>query len=160
MGAALTGLLLALIKTVPHPAAMAAVALGVMGGALAGVGLVDRAGLAIALSFIFGLGSGLGATLLNTMLITLTPAQELGRVMSVSALASYGGIPVSYALSGWLVAARGVEAPFIFGGLCAVAALAAFTLSGGSRTLWSANLAVAGEEVRLTDDPIDDKSTD
>lgn len=98
------------------------------GGAIAAVGFAPTRLWAVAASLLLGVSVGLAGTLGTALLQAQTPPQYLGRVMSLSSLAGFGGIPVSYALTGVVAGLWGPAAAFLGGtALAAVAGLAALS---------------------------------
>lgn len=98
------------------------------GGAIAAVGFAPTRLWAVAASLLLGVSVGLAGTLGTALLQAQTPPQYLGRVMSLSSLAGFGGIPVSYALTGLVAGLWGPAAAFLGGTvLAAVAGLAALS---------------------------------
>nr|WP_275588475.1 MFS transporter [Microlunatus panaciterrae] len=116
LGAAATGLTLAVVRQIPRAGLVSYLSLAWMGVAVVLVGMAPSAGLAIAAAVLLGFGSGVFGTLMNALLIITAPPAELGRVMSVLSLASYGGAPISFAVTGLLAGLFGPQLPFYVGG--------------------------------------------
>lgn len=135
LGAAASAIVLAVTKTIPRGGVVAYAALAVMGLSVTMIGFTNQVWVAVGLACLLGLGAGIYGTIINALLLTSTPTTELGRVMSVLSLASYGSVPISYALTGILAGATSAEVPFIVGGLVVLLAAIAALLQPRLRSL-------------------------
>jgi MFS family permease len=84
---------------------------------LTGYGLMTALWQALAITFVWQALFQVGGIIWVTLLQTLVPRRLLGRVTSLDWLMSAGLVPVSYALTGPVAAAVGVNATMIWGGL-------------------------------------------
>ena len=135
LGAAASAIVLAMAKRIPRGGVVAYTALAVMGVSVTLIGFAQGVWVAVGLACLLGLGAGIYGTIINALLLTSTPTSELGRVMSVLSLASYGSVPISYALTGILADALRAETPFIIGGLVVLLAAVAALLHPRLRAL-------------------------
>ncbi|MFY1696625.1 MFS transporter [Solwaraspora sp. WMMA2101] len=140
VGAALAAVAVAVLGRLPRAGLLIGPLTFVTGAALAGVGFAPARQWAVAASVLLGVSIGLAGALGMALLQAHTPPQYLGRVMSLSSLAGYGGIPVSYALTG-LVAGLWGPAAALMGGTALAAAAGLTALS--NQTLRRAVLPVA-----------------
>jgi MFS family permease len=96
--------------------------------AVAAYAFVEAAWQAMAISFVVNAVSSVSFVVWNTMMHKLVPEELRGRVMSLASLSFVGTLPVSFALTGPVAAAIGVEATLVGAGIVggAVAALVLF----------------------------------
>jgi MFS family permease len=113
------------VKRPRHRGVQFAVMGGLAGLELIGIGLVMRLAVIATLLVLMGLGIGFVDVQFSAWVQARVERALIGRVMSVAMFASFGMIPVSYALSGALVQWR-LAAPFLIpGAFLALAAPAA-----------------------------------
>jgi MFS family permease len=93
----------------------AAWSVGVLG--TAGYGLMTELWQGFVISFVLQSGFMLGSVIWTTMLQQLVPRHLLGRVSSLDWLMSVGLVPVSYALTGPVSGALGVDATLVWAGV-------------------------------------------
>ncbi|MER5457536.1 MFS transporter [Micromonospora sp. NPDC002389] len=128
VGAALAAVTVAVLGRIPRAGLLVGLLAVVTGGALAGIGSAPGRLWAVAAAALLGVSVGLAGALGTALLQANTPPQYLGRVMSLSSLAGFGGIPVSYALTGLVAGLWGPSAAFLGGtALAALAGLTALT---------------------------------
>lgn len=128
VGAALAALTVAVLGRVPRAGLFVGFLAVTTGGALAGIGFAPARLWAVAASVLLGVSVGLAGALGAALLQSHTPPEYLGRAMSLSSLAGFGGIPVSYALTGLVAGLWGPTAAFLGGtALAAAAGLAALS---------------------------------
>ncbi|WP_018802297.1 MFS transporter [Salinispora arenicola] len=140
VGAALAAVAVAVLGRIPRAGLLVGPLAVVTGGALAGIGSAPARLWAVATSVLLGVSVGLAGALGTALLQAHTPPQYLGRVMSLSSLAGFGGIPVSYALTGLVAGLWGTTAAFLGGtAIAAAAGLAALS----SRALRRAELSAS-----------------
>jgi len=140
VGAALAAVAVAVLGHLPRAGLLVGPLAVVTGGALAGIGFAPARLWAVAASLLLGVSVGLAGALGTALLQAQTPPQYLGRVMSLSSLAGFGGIPVSYAITGLAAGRWGTAAVFLGGtALAATAGLVALA----SQALRRAVLSVA-----------------
>ena len=137
-GAALAAAAVVMLDRIPRAGLLVGLLAGATGGALAGIGSAPARLWAVVASVLLGVSVGLAGALGTALLQAHTPPAYLGRMMSLSNLAGFGGIPVSYALTG-LVAGLWGPAAALLGGTALVAAAAVAALS--SQALRRAELA-------------------
>jgi MFS family permease len=102
--------------------------LPVSGVALAAIALAPDLPTATAAAALLGLCSGIIGPVFGGLTLAAADPTQVGRVMSIAALASLGGAPLAYAATGVLVDLTNPAAPFLLGGaLLTVTGLAAFT---------------------------------
>lgn len=114
-GAALAALALVLIGRLPRAGLAYAMLSLAMAAALAGIGYAPSRPWAVTAAVLLGAGGGVASAVLLALLQAYTPAAFLGRAFSLSSLASFGGIPVSYAVTGFIVDALDARAAFTGG---------------------------------------------
>lgn len=90
-----------------------------MAVSLAAIGYATTLTWAVTAAAFLGVGGGLASIIAITLLQMHTPPGYLGRVMSLTALASLGSTPVSCALTGLLAAAVGSPAAFLVASIVA-----------------------------------------
>ncbi|MGL4338939.1 MAG: MFS transporter [Rhodoglobus sp.] len=117
VGATTTALLVMLAGRVPHAGYVALVAVVIMGPALAAVGLTSTEFGAVIAGCITGLGGGICSTLVSTFVLSITEKSQVGRVVALMSFATFGGAPLSYALSGFIADATNPRMPFVVSGL-------------------------------------------
>ena len=122
LGAALTTLALVVLGRVPRAGLAVGVAVCMMSLAVAGIGLAPTRTAAAVAGLALGLCAGVAGSLFGALLLAETDGAYLGRVVSLSSLASFGGIPVSYALTGALAGVFGPTSTFVGGGLVSLCA--------------------------------------
>jgi MFS family permease len=91
-----------------------------IGPGLATAAVTSDLAVALAAFALTGIAAGLCSPLLVGLATTLTSPEIQGKVMSLLALASFAGVPISYALTGWLVGRFGIELPFVLSGSAAL----------------------------------------
>ncbi len=140
IGAALAAVAVSVLGRLPCAGLLVGPLAMLTGVALAAVGFAPARLWAVAASSVLGVSVGLAGTLGTALLQAQTPPQYLGRVMSLSSLAGFGGIPVSYAITGVVAGLWGPAVAFLGGtALAAAAGLAA----GSSPALRRAVLSAA-----------------
>lgn len=111
------------------------IAAGAMQGALlAGLSFMHPIAAALAVSFFIGLCSSLYGTSLSTLIQIRTEPAQLGRVMSVVNVSSYGTVPVSNALTGTMAALGSVPGAYLVGAAIEGAAAVVGLISRPVRT--------------------------
>jgi DHA3 family tetracycline resistance protein-like MFS transporter len=85
--------------------------------AIAGYAVAAAVWQLMALSFIVGLGAGLGNPVWATLMQVRVPARLRGRVASLDWMVSLGLVPLSFALTGPIAAVTGAHATLIGAGL-------------------------------------------
>ena len=134
----------AAVLIVRRPARRAGLAI-VLGSALtalglAGVGVAVMVGgpsallLAVAASALIGVAVGVYGTMIQTALLQLSPAGQLGRVLALATLASYIGDPFSLGATGALEGLK-PGASFIIGSVVVAAAALCAATSPQLRTI-------------------------
>lgn len=116
IGATTTALLITVVGRVPRAGCVALVAVVVMGPALAAVGLTNTVVGAALAGCVTGLGGGVCSTLVSTFVLSVTEKGQLGRVVGLMSLATFGGAPLSYALSGFIADVTTPSMSFIVSG--------------------------------------------
>ena len=113
----------------PRRAGLVGIAcLPVSGVALAAVALAPGLPAATAAAALLGLCSGVVGPVFGGLTLAAADPAQVGRVMSIAALAGLGGAPLAYAATGVLVDLLDPAAPFLLGGaLLTVTGLAALT---------------------------------
>ncbi|MFI5937779.1 MFS transporter [Actinoplanes sp. NPDC051494] len=124
LGAALIALALAVLGRLPRPGLCIAGGAALMAGAVAGIGTAPALPWAVAAATVLGLGAGVAASLTGALTLATTRADQLGRVMSVFSVATFGTIPLSYGLTGLLTGRYGPGPTFVLGGAIAAAGAA------------------------------------
>lgn len=128
IGAALAAVVVSVLGRLPRAGLLVGPLAVVTGGALVAVGFAPARLWAVAAALLLGVSVGLAGTLGTALLQAHTPPLYLGRVMSLSSLAGFGGIPVSYALTGVVTGLWGPAAAFLGGtALAATAGLVALS---------------------------------
>ncbi len=102
--------------------------------ALAGYALVAGAWVFAAISTVSGALGALGNVIWGTLMKTHVPNRLLGRVSSLDWLVSIGLVPLSFAITGPIAAAAGVNATLIGAGLIAGATMLVFMALPGTRS--------------------------
>jgi MFS family permease len=121
-GAALAAAAVVVLGRMPRAGLLIGPLAVAMGGALAGIGSAPAMPWAVAASVLLGACAGLAGALGTALLQAHTTPAYLGRVMSLSSLAGFGGVPVSYALTGFVAGLWGPVAAFLGGTALAVGA--------------------------------------
>jgi DHA3 family tetracycline resistance protein-like MFS transporter len=101
--------------------------------ALVGLGLATAVWQLMAITLVEGALFTAGMVIWGTLLHTLVPGGLLGRVTSLDWFVSTSLVPVSFALTGPVSAALGVQTTLVAGGLVACAVTLAFLLVPGVR---------------------------
>lgn len=112
----------------PHPHRAMATAVGLIGGGAVGSGVLAIATeplVACLGCLVMGALFAPAGVLLKTELLRVTPQTHLGRVSGLLGFAIYGGIPVGFAIYGWLASALSISAA----GLIMTGALVAMLLA-------------------------------
>jgi MFS family permease len=122
VGAAATALLVVVLGRLPRAGAVSCVGVVVMGAALAMMGVAPGRWWAAAAAAGLGLASGVAGGLFGALVTTITDPGQLGRVMAFSLLVSFGGIPVSYTVTGLITEVTSAPVPFYIGGSLSVVA--------------------------------------
>jgi len=129
LGAAVTTLALVVVGRLPRAGLAIGISICLMALAIAGIGLAPTRATAVVAALLLGLAGGVSGSLFGALMLASTDAAYLGRVVSLSSLASFGGIPVGYAATGALAGAFGPSSTFVLG-----AALSAAAGSAAPRT--------------------------
>jgi hypothetical protein len=116
LGATVTGLGLVFVRRIPHAGWVAMASVSVMGVALTAAGLAQSLAGALVTTIVLGLASGVLGTVVHAMVLTTTPAAEIGRVMALVSLSVEGVVPLSFAATGVLAGLVGPEPVFFAGG--------------------------------------------
>ncbi|NQX11190.1 MFS transporter [Microbacteriaceae bacterium VKM Ac-2855] len=125
-GAMATTLAIVIAGRIPHAGRVALGSMLVMGPALAMVGLAESLLGSMVAAVVTGICGGVCSTLIGTFVLTATDRQQLGRVVGLLSLATFGGAPIAYALTGLLADLINPNATFLIsGGAVFVIALAA-----------------------------------
>ena len=96
---------------------------------LGSFGLLPPVWLLLAAALINGAALEAAHLIWTNSLQSMVPNEQLGRVVSIDALGSFGLLPIGLALAGWATERLGPPAVFILGGLfTAVVALAALSI--------------------------------
>ncbi|WP_299036077.1 MFS transporter [uncultured Pseudokineococcus sp.] len=127
--AALASVVLTLTGS-PQRAGLVGIAcLPLMGVSLAAIALAPSLSTAAAAAALLGLGSGIISPVFGGLALAAADAHQVGRVMSVLSLASFGGAPLAHAATGVLVDLTDATAPFLLGGaVVTVTGLVAFAV--------------------------------
>lgn len=141
-GAACSALALTLIGRVPRAGVIACIAIASMGPLLICLGLAPSIFVAVIAAAGIGLASGICVALLGALTLTSSDAAHLGRVLSLSSLASFGGVPIAYFLTGMMSERLGAAFPFV---LCGVVVTAVGSLGLTGRALRTAELPAKTE---------------
>jgi len=120
-GAAAGGLGLLAVRHVAHAGWVQLVAVASMGLTLAAVGVVSHLGVALAAALVLGLGSGVFGTVVYGLLLNLSPAADVGRVMALLSLTLEGTAALSFVATSAVTTSRSAGASFILGGLLILA---------------------------------------
>ncbi|TCC49904.1 MFS transporter [Kribbella capetownensis] len=131
IGGAVAGVLLTLARRIPRADVTLATSLLLTAVLVAAVGQVSAAVAVVVVAAALGAISGVSMGVANALLQRRTDARYLGRVSSVTAVATVGLSPLLYPLTGLAAAAWGAGAIFLgCGAVCLIAAGAAATTSG------------------------------
>ena len=115
LGAAATGLTLFLIRRVPRAGLAILGAAAVEGVAIAAFAVTGTFATALVTVVVLGLASGLVASVVHALLLTTTPAAQLGKVMALLGLTLEATFPVSNAVFGVLGQGLGIKVGFLAG---------------------------------------------
>jgi MFS family permease len=130
IGAGGAALGLTVAGNVSRPGLLICGSLPASGVALAVIGLAPGVWTAAGAAAVLGVGAGVMSALLGALTVTASEADQLGRVVALSSLASLGGIPLAFTAAGVLADLTNPTVPFVAGGsLCAVAGLVAFSVT-------------------------------
>lgn len=121
VGAMVSALFLTIIGRVSRAGMIVCISIICMGPLLVGLGLSSTMPVAIVAAGGIGVASGICVALLGALTITGSDSAHLGRVLALSSLASFGGVPVAYLLTGILSERFGVGFLFVLcGGIVTV----------------------------------------
>jgi hypothetical protein len=104
---------------------------GVAIGSVSGFGFVTETWQAMAVSFVEGVTTTVGMIIWGTLMHRLVPTALLGRVESLDWLTSISLVPVSFAITGPIAEAIGVDATLIWSGVLGGVGFLAFMLIPG-----------------------------
>jgi len=135
VGAAVSGLGLLLVDHVPHAGLVQLVAVLVMGVGVAAVGLAPGLVVALVAALVLGLASGLFGTIIYGLLLDLSAAEEVGRVMALLSLTLEGTAGLSFLGTGLVASHWGAGTAFVLGGLVVVVTTLACATRGSIRRL-------------------------
>lgn len=121
IGAAISGLGLLLFKQVPRAGLVQLAAVLSMGLTIGAVGLASSLPIALAAALALGLSSGVFGTVVYALLLSVTPAADVGRVMALVSLILEGTAALSFLTTGAVASTLGAAASFLLGGLIIVA---------------------------------------
>lgn len=116
IGAAASGFTLFVVRYVPKAGNHLLIGSLLMSVSMLGIGVVQSLTLAVTCSFLMGVASGIYGTLVYALLLTATPAHEIGRVMSLLSLTLEGVAPLSFMAAGFVSALLTPQWSFILGG--------------------------------------------
>ncbi len=128
VGALVSGLSLAVRKSVVGLTRMVQVAAVLLGSALILFGISRILWLSLALMVVVGFGLMQGTAASNTIIQSLVPEEKRARVMSYYAMAFFGSAPFGSLLAGALANRIGAPRTAIATGLCCLAGALWFTL--------------------------------
>ena len=128
IGALVSGLSLAVRKSVVGLTRMAQIATAMLGGALILFGLSHAMWLAVVMMVFVGFGLMQGASVSNTIIQSLVPEDKRARVMSYYTMAFFGAAPFGSLLAGALAQRIGAPHTVILTGACCVAGSLWFSL--------------------------------
>jgi len=128
IGALVSGLSLAVRKSVVGLTRMAQIATAMLGGALILFGLSHAMWLAVVTMVFVGFGLMQGASVSNTIIQSLVPEDKRARVMSYYTMAFFGAAPFGSLLAGALAQRIGAPHTVILTGACCVAGSLWFSL--------------------------------
>lgn len=118
IGMVTTSMLLATRWTPSRPGLVLTVfSVTVIGGGLIAIGASREYAVTALFSVMWGLGGGVGMTLLRTLTQVHTPPELMGRVMGLSMMAQNGAFPIGAALLAVLVSATSVSTAMIIAGV-------------------------------------------
>jgi MFS family permease len=120
IGAAVSGLGLLFLQQVPWAGLVQLVTLLLMGLAIAAIGVVPSLPVALAAALLLGLGSGVFGTVVYALLLSASPAAEVGRVMALLSLVLEGTAGLSFLVTGVVGTTLGAGTAFVLGGLVIV----------------------------------------
>jgi MFS family permease len=127
IGALVSGLSLAVRKSVVGLTRMGQIAVAILGGALILFGLSDALWLSLILMVFVGFGLMQGAAVSNTIIQSLVPEDKRARVMSYYTMAFFGAAPFGSLLAGALAHQIGASHTVILTGAFCVAGSLWFT---------------------------------
>lgn len=104
---------------------------GIAIGSVSGFGFVTETWQAMGVSFVEGVTSTVGMIIWGTLMHRLVPTALLGRVESLDWLTSISLVPVSFAITGPIAEAIGVDATLIWSGVLGGVGFVAFMLIPG-----------------------------
>jgi hypothetical protein len=104
---------------------------GIAIGSVSGFGFVTETWQAMGVSFVEGVTTTVGMIIWGTLMHRLVPTELLGRVESLDWLTSISLVPVSFAITGPIAEAVGVDATLIWSGILGGAGFLAFMLIPG-----------------------------
>ena len=84
---------------------------------LAVFGILPPLWVLVAAALMNGIALQAGQLVWTNSLQSMVPNDQLGRVVSIDSLGSFGLLPIGYALTGWATQQLGPPAVFLFGGL-------------------------------------------
>jgi MFS family permease len=128
IGALVSGLSLAVRKSVVGLTRMVQIATAMLGGALILFGLSHAMWLAVVMMVFVGFGLMQGASVSNTIIQSLVPEDKRARVMSYYTMAFFGAAPFGSLLAGALAQRIGAPHTVILTGACCVAGSLWFSL--------------------------------
>jgi MFS family permease len=121
IGALISGLSLAVRKSVVGLTRMLQIAAALLGGALILFGLSHTLWLSLILMLFVGFGLMQGAAISNTIIQSLVPEEKRARVMSYYTMAFFGSAPFGSLLAGLLAHRIGAPHAVIVTGACCLA---------------------------------------
>jgi MFS family permease len=128
IGALVSGLSLAVRKSVVGLTRMVQIATAILGGALILFGLSHALWLSVVLMVFVGFGLMQGASVSNTIIQSLVPEEKRARVMSYYTMAFFGAAPFGSLLAGALAHRIGAPHTVMLTGACCVAGSLWFSL--------------------------------
>jgi MFS family permease len=128
IGALVSGLSLAVRKSVIGLTRMVQIATAILGGALILFGLSHALWLSVVLMIFVGFGLMQGASVSNTIIQSLVPEEKRARVMSYYTMAFFGAAPFGSLLAGALAHRIGAPHTVMLTGACCVAGSLWFSL--------------------------------
>jgi MFS family permease len=128
IGALVSGLSLAVRKSVVGLTRMVQIATAILGGALILFGFSHALWLSLVLMVFVGFGLMQGASVSNTIIQSLVPEEKRARVMSYYTMAFFGAAPFGSLLAGALAHRIGAPHTVMLTGACSVAGALWFSL--------------------------------
>ncbi len=136
LGMMTTSMLLATRWTPSRPGLVLTIfSVTVIGGGLVAIGSSRVYAVTAVLCLMWGLGGGIGMTLLRTLTQMNTPPELMGRVMGLSMMAQNGAFPVGALLLFGLVSVTSVGTAMVIAGLICVAGTSAIAIRPHVRSL-------------------------